>query len=142
MTWRLARSLDVLRSQINTRWPARSKASDGTIGDARHAASVSDHNPDKGGVVRALDITHDLSKGPDAGALAETLRRSQDPRIKYLISNRRIASSYPAHGKAAWEWRPYTGSNPHEKHVHISVVADDPGDDVSPWVIEPENKGD
>jgi len=37
-----------------------------------------------------------------------------DPRISYIISNKRIANP----GQA---WRNYTGKNPHDHHVHISV---------------------
>ena len=33
MTWRLARSLEVLRDQINLAYPRRSKARDGTLGE-------------------------------------------------------------------------------------------------------------
>jgi hypothetical protein len=44
-------------------------------------------------VVTALDVTHDPANGVDPGALAETLRTSRDPSIKYIISNRRIAAS-------------------------------------------------
>ena len=52
--------------------------------------------------------------------MAEMLRLSQDPRIKYLISNKRIASSKVQ----PWVWRPYTGANAHTKHFHVSVMAD------------------
>jgi hypothetical protein len=45
-----------LRDQIDTWYPDRRSTSDGWIGDARHSASKSDHNPDKSGVVRAIDI--------------------------------------------------------------------------------------
>src|SRR5688572_28860463 len=129
--WRLAKSLEKLRSQVNEMWPDRSKASDGTIGDTAHASRPSDHNPNAAGVVNALDITHDPKNGPDAGALADTLKASRDPRIKYIISNKRIWN--PVISK---DWRPYTGSNPHSKHVHISVMPDKKlYDDVTPWAI-------
>jgi peptidoglycan hydrolase-like protein with peptidoglycan-binding domain len=136
MSWRLAKSLDKLRQQINAEWPDRDKDSDGTIGDAAHAATKSDHNPDAGGVVRALDITDDPKGGPSAAWLAEVLRASQDPRISYIISNGRIASSYPAHGAQPWAWRPYSGLNAHRSHVHISVVAGKAGDSVKAWTIK------
>lgn len=116
-SWRLARSLEDLRSRINTIAPRRSKASDGTIGDPAHRARTSDHNPNADGVVCALDITHDPAGGCDAGAIAESLRQSKDPRIKYVIWNKRIFSST----MQPWVWRPYTGTNPHQKHVHVSV---------------------
>lgn len=135
MTWRLARSLATLRDQLNTAHPERSKVSDGTIGDAAHAHTVSDHNPDRGGVVRALDVTDDPEQGLSAEWLAEVLRAARDPRVKYIISNRRIASSYEANGRPAWAWRPYAGLNAHKSHVHVSVVAGDAGDDGRPWRI-------
>jgi peptidoglycan hydrolase-like protein with peptidoglycan-binding domain len=51
--------------------------------------------------------------------LAEVVIASRDPRIKYLIWNRRIVSGDA--GPSPWVKRPYTGSNPHNMHVHISV---------------------
>lgn len=113
---RLANSLVRLRDQVNAAAPNRSKASDGWIGDASHASGSSDHNPNRDGVVNAFDITHDPAGGMDAHALAERLRVNRHPNLRYIISNRRIASA-----GTNWEWKPYTGSNPHEKHVHISV---------------------
>lgn len=129
---RIAKSLDVLRSQINAMAPARKKTSDGWIGDARHSASKSDHNPNSAGVVTALDITHDPAHGVDAAAIAETLRQSKDKRIKYVISNARIFSSV----QSPWVWRPYSGANAHALHVHVSVNAS-PAlyDDTRLWVL-------
>lgn len=132
MTWRLAKSLEVLRKQVNAEWPERSHDSDGTIGDASHSARASDHNPDTDGVVKAMDITHDPAHGFDSYAFADMLRVQRDPRIKYIISNRRIANPDVNN----WEWRHYSGSNPHDHHVHISVKRDAVHyDDVSPWQI-------
>jgi len=126
--WRVAKSLDVLLKQVNTKAPNRNKASDGSIGDAAHASRNSDHNPwivEGGvGVVTARDITHDPDRGCDAAALAEAIRASLDPRIKYIIWKRRIANSSAIGSQPAWAWRPYTGSNPHDHHVHISVKSD------------------
>lgn len=126
--WRVALALKALRRQVDARVPARNKASDGTIGDAAHATRDSDHNPwvldGATGVVTAMDITHDPAHGCDAGCLAETLRQSRDRRLKYIISNRRIASAVPKGSVPAWTWRAYTGVNPHNKHCHISVVAE------------------
>jgi lysozyme family protein len=130
MTWRLAKSLVTLRDQVNAKWPNRDKSSDGTIGDAAHQATDSDHNPNSAGVVTAMDITHDPAHGLDARKLAETLVASRDPRIKYIISNAQIISSVVS----PWQWRTYTGSNAHRKHVHISVTGS-AGlyDDTRPW---------
>lgn len=100
--WRAAKSLQVLRNQVNERAPDRSKASDGFIGDAAHASRASDHNPwvldGNMGVVTAFDITHDPARGCDANELAEAIRGSRDPRVKYIIWNRRIANSKPIGG--------------------------------------------
>lgn len=125
MAYRIAKSLGKLRSQANARWPGRKKASDGWVGDPAHFArgNASDHNPHvqdgSTGVVTALDLTHDPNSGCDAGVLAEVLIASRDPRIKYIIWNRRIVSGDA--GPSPWVKRTYTGSNPHTMHVHISV---------------------
>lgn len=141
--WRLAKSLEVLRSQINTRWPARNKDSDGGIAGGEHhiANPNSDHEPwvkdGAMGVVTAFDFTNDPKTGPDAGVLAEALRLSRDPRIKYLISNKRICASYAVHGEEAWSWRPYFGKNDHTHHVHVSVRSEKSFyDALEPWTIE------
>lgn len=134
MAWRLARGLITLRDQVNAKWPKRSKDSDGSIGDTSHSARHSDHNPDADGVVHAIDITHDPKGGFDSYAFADMLLHKQDPRLSYVISNRRIGSG-PA-GKAPGAWRPYTGINPHDHHVHVSIVAGQLADSVLPWDID------
>lgn len=112
-TWRLAKSLSTLRSQVNAAYPNRSKVSDGTIGDAAHQATASDHNPNRNGVVCALDLTHDPAGGFDAHALAEHLRLNRHPNLRYIISNARIAGYWNN-----WQWTPSSG---HFKHIHVSV---------------------
>lgn len=112
-SWRLAKSLSTLRTQINEAYPNRSKRSDGTIGDAAHAATASDHNPNPNGVVCALDLTHDPANGFDAHALAEHLRKNRHPNLRYVISNARIAGWW-----TNWQWQPSVG---HTQHIHISV---------------------
>jgi hypothetical protein len=118
--WRLAKSLDILRAQLNANFPKRSKTHDGTIGDEAHATRVSDHNPwvvasDGSPIVTAMDITHDPANGVDCAALAEVIKR--DPRVKYVIWNKRIYNK-----EIAKLWRVYYGSNPHTAHMHVSVV--------------------
>lgn len=131
MTWRVAGSLLKLREEVNAMYPNRSKSDDGTIGDERHQASQSDHNPDAHGVVRAMDLTHDPKHGFNSYDFAEMLRLRKDPRIKYVISNGKIWSS----SVAPYSWRKYTGSNKHDKHVHISVVPDARADNQLAWNI-------
>jgi hypothetical protein len=120
--WRVAESLQRLLEQVNQMAPGRSKASDGSIGDPRHQSRNSDHNPwvvdGNIGVVTARDITHDPVNGCDAQKIADSIVASRDPRVKYIIWNRRICNSKVQ----PWTWRPYTGTNPHNKHVHISVL--------------------
>jgi len=124
MAWRVAKSLIRLREQIDIKAPKRSKASDGTIGDAAHAASTSDHNPwvkdGPIGVVTAIDITHDPEDGCDAQQIVNALVASKDLRIKYIIWNRQIISSIVK----PWVWRPYSGKNPHSHHFHLSIQPD------------------
>ena len=136
MAWRVAASLLKMRDQANACWPNRSKSSDGTVGDAAHASRKSDHNPwvkDGGtGVVTAFDLTHDPGKGVDTWAMAEHLRQTRDPRIKYVISNHRIFNS------TDWKWKKYTGSNPHSLHMHVSVhSAKTKYDDTCDWSLAP-----
>ena len=144
MSWRVANSLGAtgtagLLGEINASAPNRSKASDGGIGDPAHSARTSDHNPcDCHDVVCARDFTHDPAGGFDSYAFADWLARRvvaspPEARVKYIISNKRICSgqgqSYPP-----GVWRPYTGSNPHTKHAHVSV-RHGPSlfDDEAPW---------
>jgi hypothetical protein len=136
VAWRLAGSLVVLRDQINAHAPQRSRASDGTIGDAAHASRCSRHNPNDFGVVTALDITHDPARGCDIHAIADHIRRNPHPELSYLISLGRIAGR-----STGWAWHRYTGSNPHNIHVHFGVgqgsdcEARPPYDSPAPWNI-------
>ena len=128
MAYYMARSLGTLLQQVNTKFPNRSKASDGWIGDTSHSARKSDHNPDASGCVCALDITHDPASGMDSYLLAEALRTSADHRISYIISNGRISNPRIDRGG----WRTYHGADKHNHHVHISVIREH-ADETSPW---------
>lgn len=137
--WKLAKSLEKLQAQINQMAPGRSKLSDGTIGDAAHAARDSDHNPDKDGIVAAIDVTHDPSGGCDGRVLSRSL--IADERVKYVIFNSEIWKARTGQ----WEFYGGKGKNPHAHHVHVSVkpdgrhqtqdwdvrIAGAPGDEVS-----------
>lgn len=134
--WRLAKSLETLRSQVNAAYPNRTKVSDGTIGDAAHAATASDHNPNAYGVVCALDLTHDPKNGFDAHALADHIAENPPRELKYIISDSRIAGDF-----TDWNWGWYEGINPHSSHVHFSVgdgvdgSSRPPYDSTKPWNI-------
>lgn len=139
MTWRPARSLDVLRDEIDLMAPDRSTLSDGTLGDTAHSARASDHNPNAAGVVRARDITHDPTHGCDCNALTRDIAAmlGKHPALgsgAYLIWRRRIIST----DRLAEGWRTYTGSNPHDKHMHVSVGTRG-YDDTSPWLEDEDD---
>ncbi len=130
---RLSNSAIQLREQIDDAFPGRDRTSDGWIGDTRHAARKSDHNPDAQGWVRAIDVDRDLNgKGrkpdvmPDLVDQIRLLAKSGDKRISYIIFDGKIASS-----KKAWAWRPYDGINKHTHHAHISFTIK--GDEDSSW---------
>jgi hypothetical protein len=136
MAWRPANGLIQLRNQVDQAAPNRSKASDGTVGDASHQTRDSDHNPwvrdGDIGVVTAIDITHDPADGCDCQKIVDALIRSRDPRIKYVIWKRQITSSQVQ----PWVSRPYNGRNPHDKHLHLSVLPDKASyDSTAPWSL-------
>jgi len=112
-----------LREQFDDCYPDRDRTSDGWIGDTRHQARPSDHNPDAEGIVRAIDIDRDLSgkakpdRMPDLADQLRLCAKRGDKRISYIIFDGRIASS-----KKAWAWRTYTGINKHNHHCHISFT--------------------
>jgi hypothetical protein len=113
-----------LREQFDDSFPDRDRSSDGWIGDTRHSARPSDHNPDaKTGVVRAIDVDRDVSGSakpdlmPDIADQIRLAAKAGDKRIAYVIFEGRIASS-----RMGWRWRKYSGSNPHNKHCHISFT--------------------
>jgi len=112
---RLSKSAIQLREQIDDAFPGRDRTSDGWIGDTRHAARKSDHNPDAQGWVRAIDVDQIRLAG-----------KSGDKRIAYIIFNGKIASP-----RKAWRWRPYDGINKHNHHAHISFTTK--GDEDSTW---------
>lgn len=140
-SWRVAKSITKLFEQVNVAAPNRSRATDGTIGDRDHQNRASDHNPhvtDSSGVgvVTAGDITHDPGDNCDCAKITEALGLSRDSRIKYVIFNGRLFSSYPSGNHPAWTWRAYTGPNPHASHFHISVQPTQSlYDSTAPWSI-------
>jgi hypothetical protein len=119
---KLCKAGQQLREQIDDAFPDRSRTSpEGWLGDQRHAARKSDHNPTAEGIVRAIDINANLQTNPaEAFDLADQLRllARTDKRISYIIFNSKIAS-----WKKNYKWRKYTGINPHKTHIHISFTA-------------------
>ena len=113
-----------LREQFDDTFPSRDRHSDGWIGDTRHSARPSDHNPDaQTGIVRAIDVDRDVSGKakpdlmPDIADQIRLLAKAGDKRIAYVIFEGRIASS-----RMGFRWRKYSGSNAHNHHCHISFT--------------------
>lgn len=109
--------------QATALWPKRSKASDGLLPSLAHQKQNpnSDHNTGL-----AVDLTHDPKNGVDCGEIFQLLK--QDKRVKYLIFNHFIwVRENSAQGD-----KPYTGANPHKKHLHISINPSS-ANDTSPW---------
>lgn len=120
MTYRLSNHASRVRNWVDKNYPDRDKRSDGWIGDTAHSARKSDHNPDRRGIVRAIDIDADLVPGAKdrtaAARLADSMRADHKRwGISYIIYNGRITSA-----ASMWRWRKYTGINPHKAHIHIS----------------------
>ena len=118
-----------LRKQIDQRWPDRDRRSDGWIGDRAHAARISDHNPDRNGIVRAIDIDENfgvgrLRNGIAAKRLADELIAyaasglSGSDRVKYVVYENAIASG--TYRSKWWRWRP--GNWGHTAHIHVSFT--------------------
>jgi hypothetical protein len=115
-------AIAVLRQATALR-PKRKKASDGLLPSRAHIAQspTSDHNTG-----HAVDLSHDPKHGIDCKDIFEKLK--EDKRVKYLIFQGKIWSKE----KAREGNRRYTGSNPHNKHIHISINST-MATDTSPW---------
>jgi hypothetical protein len=100
--------------------PKRKKASDGLLPSAAHLKSSpnSDHNTGY-----AVDITHDPKNGIDC--VEAFIKLQDDKRVKYLIFQGKIWSQQNG-------VKQYVGSNPHNKHLHISIK-EGYGCDESAW---------
>ena len=98
-----------------------------TIGDAKHRARRSDHNPadnsNPPGAVRAADVFLEMD---DLRAFVEVLRLGRYKWIKYVIFDGKMFSSYTKGKYGPFEWRPYKHAKtmPHDKHCHVSVTRD------------------
>jgi hypothetical protein len=120
----LSKSAVQFREQVDDSFPERLRKSDGWIGDARHSARTSDHNPDwaANGCVLAIDIDARLSDDKGLSTyLADQIRQygKTHGRISYVIHQGKIAS--PLLG---WRFRKYKGINRHDHHIHVSFKKD------------------
>ena len=131
MSYFLVPPLEALRAQLNRIAPQRDRRSDGWIGDTSHAASASSHNPDRSGSpewrdgdskdeVRGLDLDSDL-KVPGLSMerfvqhLIEGCRSGWIWWLEYIIYRGRIWTR-----SGGWRTQTYSGSNPHDEHVHVN----------------------
>jgi hypothetical protein len=122
MKAKLSKAAIQLREQFDDTYPDRDRLSDGWIGDRKHSARKSDHNPDEQGWVRALDIDRDLHKSGKPDLMPDLVdqvrlacKSKQEKRISYIIFDGSICSPI-----LNWRWRKYTGANKHIKHAHFS----------------------
>lgn len=135
--WILVPCLVALRNEFNAIAPDRDRRSDGSVGDAAHAASSSDHNPDETGTVpiHDADSTNEVhaidvdSSGPwpemagKPGSMERVVqhllarcRAGLEDRLRYIIYDHRIWSA-----SSGWVQKAYTGSSPHTEHAHFSA---------------------
>ena len=112
-------AIAVLRQATALR-PHRKKNSDGLLPSAAHLKQNPDSDHNTG---YAVDLTHDPVFGIDCKIAYDNLK--SDFRVKYLIFKGRIWT--PQRGE-----QPYTGPNPHNHHLHISIK-ETAGKDTSPW---------
>ncbi|GGK87833.1 hypothetical protein [Mangrovihabitans endophyticus] len=151
-SWILVPCLVSLRSEFNRLAPGRDHTSDGSIGDAAHAQSSSDHNPDETGrtpyhdadhinEVHAIDVDDDLRKSGwtmqrCVQIIVTRHRTGKDNRLQNVIYNRRIWSR-------SWGWtaRTYTGTSPHTEHAHFSArYTTAQESDTRPWGLLEEDE--
>lgn len=126
MGWYLNPALTALRAQIDARWPNRPRGSDGTLGDAAHAARKSEHNRDPDGSVDAIDISNGGNVF-DVDKLLAELIASGDRRLKHAIRKRRIWTKGVG-------WSAYGGPNAHDHHLHLDTDQRFENDG-SPWKV-------
>ena len=122
--WHTSPSLLALRREIDTRWPGRSRISDGVIGDRSHSRSTNSHNPvgasngprfGTRGAVHAMDIT---ASGIDVQRVLNAV--IGDSRVWYVIHGGKIWSR-----TYGWAARTQSG-DPHNTHIHINLREDSP----------------
>lgn len=145
MAWIVVPNLLELRVQLNIIAPNRDKTSDGSIGDFEHSQGRSSHNPDdtsQGNAewtgdsdstqeVRAIDIDIDFNRSgltPDefVAHLVKYAKNGTFWWLRYIIYNRRIWRK-----NNGWVAESYTGTNPHDHHIHVNSDFTQAADNVS-----------
>lgn len=107
-------------------WPNRNRASDGILPSAAHTIANPKSGHEQG---NAVDLTDDKAAGCDADLIGQLVMESRDPRVLYVICNRRIWSM----GRYREGWRRYSGANSHDTHTHFEL---DPAHrhETHPWL--------
>lgn len=141
--------LDRLFDEYNEIAPHRDKSSDGWIGDTSHQSGSSDHNPDESGnvpiedadsidEVHAIDVDEDLKEDGEPSMMdtknhnLERCKNGEEKRLRYMIYERKIYSA-----SNGWREDYYSGSNPHDKHIHYSASYETKYEsDTSSWKLE------
>lgn len=116
LAYTLARHRD---DYINMKWRNRPREWDGWIGDEEHQQRTSDHNENKRHKVDATDTDSRQPGTPYTPIHVPSVIASMliHPSTHYVIHNRRIMDrddKFMPHR--------YTGSNPHDKHIHRSIL--------------------
>jgi hypothetical protein len=135
MAWALTPMQVNHRNQLNSRFPSRSKTSDGSIGDYQHTQGTSGHNPDDTAEnnaewdgdadstqdVRAIDVDKDLNDPHGATremVIQHYVKKFREGRwapFRYIIYKGRIWRK-----TNGWLTETYSGSNGHFEHAHFS----------------------
>lgn len=110
MAWSLPVNLALRKSAVLVCYP---KVVVYALGDAKHLAFHSDHNPDSRGVVHALDVMTAAGTAQAAATLRWLLADTTD--LEYVIHDHKIYSRSRGFKAAA-----YNGSDPHTNHIHVS----------------------
>jgi hypothetical protein len=110
-SWRLAKSLARLESEIKSAYPGTTVWD---IGDEDHQAGYSDHNPNAKDVVCAIDVLDD--DGLNLAKFVAHLIANPHPNLRYVIYNEVIYQR-----KNGFEPEEYHGPNKHKRHAHVSV---------------------
>jgi peptidoglycan hydrolase-like protein with peptidoglycan-binding domain len=121
--WYLNEFLTSWRNAVSKRYPLRTKASDGSIGNLAHQATVSEHNPDPDGSVDAWDCDLNLLGSKTATGSAAEVRAMKEliaefqkqPQAQLWIFQRHIANRDIGN----WKVRAYNGRSPHDEHCHF-----------------------
>ena len=128
--WTLAAALVTLGKQVDKAKPKRDKRSDGTIGDAAHAARKSEHNPNARGFVNARDFDEDVVPGNEKASETWMRRLTREiaqyaasglpgsNRPQYVIYEQEIASG--TYKKTFWKFR--NEKRGHTEYAHVTVT--------------------